>query len=121
MSRVYILQDNPHAPKNFLPAEEFGELVVLFNHHIGPSHISRCVSQLRDKLRGVTKDDWLIPVGHPLLILAAGHVWFDLTSQLNCLVWERELGRYVPIRINSHGRTSTEDYTGSQVIGRAAG
>lgn len=104
MSRVYILQDNPHSPKNFLPAEEYGELIVLFNHHISMLHISRCLAQLRDKLREAGPEDWLIPVGHPALILVAGHVWFDITSQLNVLVWDQQSARYVPLRMNSHGQ-----------------
>jgi len=103
MSKVYILQDNPHSAKNFLPAEEYGELVILFNHHISPTHISRCISELRDKLRGVTADDWLIPVGHPALILTAGHVWFDLTHKMNVLVWDHQSNRYAPVRINVDG------------------
>lgn len=117
MARVFILQDNPHSPKNFLPAEEYGELIVLFNHHISPAHISRCVAQLRDKLRGVTNEDWLIPVGHPALILAAGFVWFDMTSQLNTLVWDQQTSKYVPLRINTHGRPSKADHQGGQTIG----
>ncbi len=99
MAKVFVLQDNPYSPKNFLPAEEFGELVFLFHHHISAHHVPRALSQLRDKLRGVERDDWLIPVGHPALILVVGHVWFDMTSSMNLLVWDQQLSRYVPLRI----------------------
>ena len=109
MNKVYILQDNPYSPKNFTPADEYGELIVIFNHHISSMQIPRCLSQLRDKLRGVSQDDWLIPVGHPALILVAGHVWFDMTSQLNVLVWDQQSGKYVPLRMNSHGPSQSDN------------
>jgi len=82
---------------------------VIFNHHISSMQIPRCLSQLRDKLRGVSQDDWLIPVGHPALILVAGHVWFDMTSQLNVLVWDQQSGKYVPLRMNSHGPSQSDN------------
>lgn len=117
MSKVYVLHDNPGSTKNFLPAEEYGELFILFDYHISFTHIGRCISQLRDKLRGASKDDWLIPVGHPALILAAGHVWFDITSQMNILVWDQQMNKYVPVRINTHGRNSQNNQDGARIEG----
>ena len=107
MSTVYILQENPHSPKNFLPAEEFGELVILFQHHISPTLINRCIAQLREKLRGMTKNDWIIPVGHPALIAAAGYVAHDLTGEINILSWDQQTRQYIPIRINPNGPNPT--------------
>lgn len=99
MPKVYVLHDNPYAPKNFLPAEEYGEIVYLFNTHISKSHISRCISQLREKLRGAGSEDWIIPVGHPALIFAVGHVWFDITRNFNLLVWDQQTAGYIPLRV----------------------
>ncbi len=99
MAKVYILQDNPYSPKNFISAEEYGELVFLFNHHIANSHIPKCVSQLWEKFRDVESDDWLIPTGHPALIAAAGHVWREKTGGFNMLIWDRQSARYQRVEL----------------------
>ena len=99
MSEVFILQDDPGSPKNFLPAERFGKLVILFNNHISLHSLPRHVGALRDKMRAATKEDWIIPVGNPGLIMAAGKVFHDLTGQINLLVWDRQAGRYVGFRM----------------------
>ena len=82
MANVYVLQDNPYSPKNFINAEEFGEIKFVFTQHISNSHIPRCVSQLYEKFRYVEKGDFLIPTGHPALIASAGLVWKEKTGSL---------------------------------------
>jgi len=99
MSKVFILHDNPHSPKNFISAEEYGELVVLFNYHISHVGLQRACSQLREKLRNISSDDWVITVGHPALICLAGKVISEKLGEIKLLMWDQQAARYIPARI----------------------
>lgn len=99
MSKVYVLQDNPYSPKNFISAEEHGEIIFVFTHHISNSHLPKCVSQLYEKFRDAGGDDYLILSGHPALIAAAGKVWYDRTGGMNFLVWDKQSATYQKVSL----------------------
>ncbi len=101
MSRVFVLHDNPFSPKDFTPAEEYGEITYLFQTHIAAHHLKRCAGQMRDKMRGASKDDWLIATGPPALIAIAGHIWYDMTGSFNMLAWDNYSFKYIPVEIDS--------------------
>ena len=99
MNKVFILQDNPYAPKNFSQAEEFGDLEVIFSTHISPTHMGKAMHELRKKLRKATKNDWIIPVGNPGIIAVAGAAFFETTGTLNVLLWDNFSKKYIPVRL----------------------
>jgi len=98
MSKVYILVDNPRSNTNFLPAEKYGKLHILYDHNISPTHINRIYPELREKLKDIAKDDYLIPTGHPSLIALAGHIWLAKLGVINILAWDRETQQYYQVR-----------------------
>jgi len=97
-SKVYILVDNPKTNINFLPAEKFGELVVLFDNNISPTHLQRIYPELCSKLSNIKANDFLVPVGPPTLIALAGHAWLDKLGVINMLTWDRETSQYYNVR-----------------------
>jgi hypothetical protein len=97
-SKVYILVDNPRSPNNYLPAEKYGELRILFGHNISPTHLQRIFPELRQKLEYVTVNDYLIPTGSPALIALAGHLWLSKLGVINLLTWDRETQQYYNVR-----------------------
>lgn len=97
MSKVYILQDNPYSPKNFGSAEEYGDTIVLFDHHVSKHHVPKCIHVMEQAFKKATEDDWLIAVGHPALILAAGGIWFNISNKMKTLVWDQQLQKYIPL------------------------
>mgnify|MGYP001617435192 CR=1 FL=1 len=98
MSKVYILVDNPQSPINFLPAEKYGELRILYDNNVSPTHLRRIYPELKDKLKFIEKDDYLIPTGPPSLIALAGHIWLAKLGVLNMLVWDRGTQQYYNVR-----------------------
>lgn len=97
-SKVYILCDPPGSPINFLPAEKFGELRVIYDHNISPTHLQRIYPDLREKLKLATEKDYLIATGSPSLIALAGHAWLSRLNVINLLTWDRETQQYYVVR-----------------------
>ncbi len=101
MNKVFVLHDNPYSPRDFTPAEEFGEIVYLFQTHISTHHLPRIAGQLRDKMRGATNEDWLIATGPPALIALAGYIWADMTgNRLRLLAWDNHSHSYIPVEMD---------------------
>ena len=100
MSNVYILVDNPQSSLNFLPAEKFGELKVLYPHPINPTQLRTIYADLEGKLMNITDDDYLLPTGPPALIAMAGYIWMDTLGSMKVLTWDRATQQYYAIEEN---------------------
>lgn len=107
MAKVFVLQDNPYKPMDFAPAEEFGEVTILFNTHISNHAMPRAISTLRERISAnMKKGDWLIPTGNPALIAHAGRIICDVTGELNILVWDNVSQTYVPAPFSMKGKVN---------------
>lgn len=93
MSKVYITQDVGKI--NFLPAEDYGELVPVINGYVNHTQLKRTMGRMQDVLRDITSEDWLVPAGHPALIALAGHIMADRTGVIRILAWDNMTERYV--------------------------
>lgn len=92
---------------NMSPAAEFGQLEVLLP--AGASLISTVpmVRTMRDKLAKFNDSDFLLPVGDPASIMAAGAI----AAEMNCgrvkiLKWDRQTRRYLVIHVDTSGRAT---------------
>lgn len=94
MSKVYIVQDNPYSPKNFITASDYGELVSCIRGHVSISSLDKCSDELDKALENIEAQDWLILTGHPALIGYACHVMAERTGVINMLVWDNQTNRY---------------------------
>lgn len=93
MTKVYITHDLGR--QNFLPAEKFGELVSVIEGHVSPTGLKRFQGEMQDKLRGITKDDYLLHAGHPALIALAGAIMANRTGWVRVLSWDNMTQQYV--------------------------
>ena len=97
MSKVYISQDVGKI--NFLPAEQFGELIPVINGYVNHTQLKRSMARMQDVMRDITAEDWLVPAGHPALIALAGHIFADRTGYIRILAWDNQLSKYVPSEV----------------------
>lgn len=95
--RVFITQDL--GTVNFIPAEDFGELVVCLDGRVSHVGMLRAYTKLREKLRDITENDWIVPVGHPAIIGYASHIMAERTGIIRLLVWDRQANKYLPTEV----------------------
>ena len=102
MGRVFVIQGDPR--KNMLPAEEYGEIVTIFDApaQIIPGGLS--LSNVCSVLRGSLKDfdfdeDYIMLNGDPLIIGLTTRYLLDKLDRpsnalLKVLKWDRQEKRY---------------------------
>lgn len=93
-NKVYIIQDLGNF--NFLPAEDYGEVVACLTARVSYYAMNRAFTQLHHALRNLGPDDWIVPTGHPALIAYAGYVMAKRTGRLRMLVWDNQTKKYMP-------------------------
>jgi hypothetical protein len=112
MAKVFITNE-PHRIENGIsksifdltPAAEYGELEVLIP--AGASLISAIpmVRTMRDRLANFSDDDFLLPVGDPASIMAAGAIAAEMNhGRIKLLRWDRAARRYIVIQIDTKGK-----------------
>lgn len=83
------------------PAEEYGELVFLSAPGNPPRDPSFSVRLMRERLQSARPGDYLLLVGHPLLICIAGALIPDaLKRRLGVLLWDRVDQAYRPVHVD---------------------
>lgn len=97
MSNVYITQDVGKI--NFAPAEVHGELVPVINGYVNHTQLKRSMGRMQDIMRPITKNDWIIPAGHPALIALAGYIMADRTGHIRILSWDNMTNSYIPSEV----------------------
>ena len=113
MNKVYITNE-PYRMENgvqkssfnLTPAAEYGDLEVLIP--AGQSLLSTVptVRTLRDKLRNFCDDDYLLPVGDPSIMVAAGAIAAEFNNgRVKLLRWDRITHRYVAVQIDTSGKS----------------
>lgn len=112
MNKVYITHE-PHRVENgviksvfdMTPAAEYGEIEVLMP--AGASLLSTVpmVRTMRDRLYNFSDDDYLLPVGDPASIMAAGAIAAEINNgRVKILRWDRVTRRYIVVQIDTSGR-----------------
>lgn len=99
IARVFIAQDLGLV--NFVPAEDYGKLIVCIDRRVSHVGLSRAFATLRERLRDITENDWIVPTGHPAIIGYACHLMADRTGVIRLLVWDRQTERYVPAEVKT--------------------
>lgn len=80
------------------PACEHGELIFLSPAGDAPLDLEPAIERMAARLIGFTKEDYLLPVGHPMLIAAAGALAARASGGcIKMLIWRGSSGRYVPV------------------------
>ena len=90
---------------NFSPAMQYGDLTVLVPAQTSLLSSVPTVRTLRDKLRDFSDDDYLLPVGDPSIMMAAGAIAAEFNhGRVKVLKWDREQRRYLPIQLDTTGK-----------------
>lgn len=112
MSRVFITHE-PHRIENgviksvfdMTPAAEYGTIEVLIP--AGASLLSTVpmVRTMRDRLHNFSDNDYLLPVGDPAAIMAAGAIASEINNgRVKILRWDRVARRYIVVQIDTSGK-----------------
>lgn len=99
-ARVFVTQENPNL--NYLPAEEFGEVVFLTRQDFSPVKNSlnneALVEELRKKLKDFNpRSDYITISGSPVVAAAIFMIIREMTDTLNILRWSNRDHVYQPL------------------------
>ncbi len=86
---------------NISPASEHGEVRVLMPPDASFFATADLVTQLRTGLRDYDfeRGDSVIALGDPAIIAVAGAILTERSRSFNILRWDKNIGRYVKIKI----------------------
>jgi len=99
MPKVYVVHDQGRV--NLLPAEEYGELKVCLNGRFSHHMNKRVFGHLRESLRDITRDDFLIPMGNPAYIAMAGGIIMEKLGSMKILQWDNQTQQYTVVEITA--------------------
>jgi len=107
MPKVYIVQEMMVKDKDnktmkpmhrFGAGAKYGELVVVLPHSELGLQLDSTVSTIKEKLKDITEDDYLILVGNPIAMAIAATVAARKTGgKLKTLQWDKRYKLYVPL------------------------
>jgi hypothetical protein len=103
MNNVYVVQEVPN--RNLMPAQKFGELVLL----LPPGNIvlspAPTVRRLIKGLKDYNDSDYLLAMGDPIAIGLASAIASDFNNgKVNFLKWDRQERLYYKVKCNIFGR-----------------
>jgi hypothetical protein len=81
------------------PAMEFGDLVAIVPDGLSPIFAAPIVQVCREKLRAMRADDFIVPVGDPVIIAIVCGIALNMHRRINLLRWDRNLKRYGVIEV----------------------
>lgn len=96
MSRVFVVQDPQE--KNILPAQAYGELKILLPAGNVVFSIAPTIAVLRQGMRGITSDDFILAIGDPIAIgIASAIACENCGGLVKFLKWDRQERLYIPV------------------------
>lgn len=107
--RVFIVQEVMRRDENdsmvpaydLTPAAAYGDLVPLLPSGWQGVSLNSAVETLREKLEDFTTEDYLLPLGDPALMIAAGMIAaMQTTGFVKVLRWDRKQRTYLPATID---------------------
>lgn len=86
------------------PALEYGEIEVLVSHTQSLLAPVPTIRKLREKLENFSDDDYILPVGDPVLMSTVAMVAGDMNNgRVRFLKWDRLQRRYLTIQVDTSG------------------
>jgi hypothetical protein len=112
MSIVYVVTEPTHvingvpvSSVNLTPAAEFGSIEILLPNNQALFNNVQTVRTLREKLKNFTDDDFILPVGDPVLMCLVAQVASGINGgRVTYLKWDKRIRRYFSIKIDALGR-----------------
>jgi hypothetical protein len=102
MSRVFVVNepttDSGTRTMDISPASDHGELVFLNPPGNPPHDLTQNIERMKELLRDFTPQDFLLPVGHPMLIALAGAIAARSSGgKIAMLLWKGRDACYRPV------------------------
>lgn len=92
---------------NLTPAAEYGELVILLQHSQSLLAPVPTVRKLKEKLKDFSEEDYLLPVGDPVLMCTVAQIASEKTrGKVKFLKWDRIQKKYLVIPVDTSGAAS---------------
>jgi hypothetical protein len=86
------------------PASEYGEIEVLLAHTQSLYAPVPTIRKLREKLSDFCDEDYVLPVGDPVLMSTVSMVAAEMNQgRVAFLKWDRIQRRYIVIRVDTSG------------------
>lgn len=83
------------------PAAEWGEPVILLRAAQACLDMTPTIELLKKKLESFSDDDYLVPIGDPVLMCTVAAIAASVNEgRVVLLKWDRQITRYIPIRVN---------------------
>jgi len=107
---VYVIQQ-PAPNINILSASDFGYLVIcLPNRDQAIYSTAPYVQKMTKNLQNIRKEDYLLAVGDPVIIMLSGIIANDNTNgQFNVLKWDKREYRYFPLDFDMYLKGEKND------------
>lgn len=107
MSKVYIVCEPTRSVAgervraiDLTPAADWGEPIILLQNTQVMFDTTDTMNRLRDRLKDFSDDDYLVPIGDPVLMCAAASVAaFRNNGRVKMLKWDRKLSKYYPVQM----------------------
>lgn len=108
MSKVFVvcepLSRDGAAKIDLSPAAEYGEIEVLLSHSQSLLAPVPTVRKLREKLENFSDNDYILPVGDPVLMSTVATVAsFFNHGRIKYLKWDRIQRKYLVIQVDISG------------------
>lgn len=90
---------------NLTPAGEYGDIEILMPQSQSMLAPVPTVRALKEKLRTFSDEDYILPVGDPVLISTVAMVAGEMNhGRVKFLKWDKGLRRYFPIQVDTSGK-----------------
>lgn len=100
-----IIEGVERSAMDLTPAAEFGSIEVLLPHSQSMLAPVPTVRLLRQKLADFCDDDYILPVGDPVLISTVAMIAGEINNGVvRFLKWDKRLHKYFVIKVDITGR-----------------
>ena len=109
MSKVYVVCEpvsykDGTTKMDLTPAAQYGELEVLLQHTQSLLAPVPTVRKLHERLRDFSDDDYILPVGDPVLMCTVAMVAAKMNNgRVKFLKWDRLQRAYIVIQVDTSG------------------
>lgn len=102
---IVIVGGEPVKNIDLSPAAEYGEIQILMPHSQSMLAPVPTVRSLKEKLRNFTDNDYILPVGDPVLIATVSMLASEQNGgRVKFLKWDKRTGKYLVIPVDTSGR-----------------
>lgn len=108
MPTIFVTHEDPRL--DYSPAYKFGEkMVAVFPPGAGQVTLSpqTALGQIRRVLNAMTREDYLVLVGDPVMIGLCTAVAAELIGKVKLLRWDKRALAYFPVEVDFLARSSS--------------